>query len=62
MQLKNSLGFLVAYNMCNDIKHVAKEKNSFISYTNVGWFTFFGENFKVFSSILSMKTKSSHIS
>jgi hypothetical protein len=36
--------FLVAFNMCNCIKQVAKDIFSSISYTNVGWFSFFGEN------------------
>jgi hypothetical protein len=40
--------FLVAYDMCNYIKQVAKEKISSISYTNVGWLSFFGDNLQGF--------------
>jgi hypothetical protein len=36
--------FLLAFDMCNYIKQVAKDFILFISYTNVGWFSFFGEN------------------
>ncbi len=36
--------FLATYDMCKCIKQVAKEIFPSISYTDVGWFSFFGEN------------------